>query len=134
MFLCFYKQRSQSLRERVSRIFFNRRFFDYPVSLSPSTVRNLGLFETFRIGLSYLKTKVTPAREELSLEDTVVRLRKFGPDYVGYTITTYLFFQTMAWVKAMSPSASTAGAVAPAVMACLYRKWGITVSPKVLRI
>ncbi len=39
--------------------------------------------------------------EELSLEETVERLRIFGPDYIGYTITTYLFFQTMDWIKAI---------------------------------
>ena len=33
--------------------------------------------------------------EGLTLEETVTRLKTFGPDYVGYTITTYLFFQTM---------------------------------------
>ncbi len=64
------------VRERVSRIFFNRRFFDYPVSLSPDTIRNLGLFETFRIGLSYIKKKVTPDREERSLEDFFIN--RFG--------------------------------------------------------
>jgi len=64
------------VRERVSRIFFNRRFFDYPVSLSPGTLRNLGLIETLRIGLSYLKVKLTPAREERSLEDFFIN--RFG--------------------------------------------------------
>ena len=39
--------------------------------------------------------------EELSLEETVARLNRFGPDYIGYTITTYLFFQTMDWIKAI---------------------------------
>ena len=39
--------------------------------------------------------------EGLTLEETVARLKTFGPDYVGYTITTYLFFQTMDWIKAI---------------------------------
>ena len=39
--------------------------------------------------------------EGLTLEETVTRLKTFGPDYVGYTITTYLFFQTMDWIKAI---------------------------------
>ncbi|HJN76199.1 MAG TPA: radical SAM protein [Myxococcota bacterium] len=38
---------------------------------------------------------------ELSLEETVRKLRAFGPEYVGYTITTYLFFQTLDWIKAI---------------------------------
>ncbi|MCB9745263.1 MAG: cobalamin B12-binding domain-containing protein [Alphaproteobacteria bacterium] len=39
--------------------------------------------------------------EGLSLEETVARLRRFGPDFIGYTITTYLFFQTLDWIKAI---------------------------------
>lgn len=39
--------------------------------------------------------------ENLTLEQTVARLRAFGPSYVGYTITTYLFFQTLDWIKAI---------------------------------
>ena len=39
--------------------------------------------------------------EDLTLEECVTRLRSFGPDYVGYTLTTYLFFQSMDWIKAI---------------------------------
>jgi radical SAM superfamily enzyme YgiQ (UPF0313 family) len=39
--------------------------------------------------------------ENLTVEETVARLQEFGPDYVGYTITTYLFYQTLSWVKAI---------------------------------
>jgi len=39
--------------------------------------------------------------EDLDLAQTVDRLKRFGPDYVGYTLTTYLFFQTMDWIKAI---------------------------------
>ncbi len=39
--------------------------------------------------------------EGLSLDETVERLQRFGPDYVGYTITTYLFHQTLSWVRAI---------------------------------
>jgi len=39
--------------------------------------------------------------EELTIDETVARLKRFSPDYVGYTITTYLFFQTMDWIKAI---------------------------------
>lgn len=37
--------------------------------------------------------------EGLTPEQTVARLRAFGPSYIGYTITTYLFFQTLDWIK-----------------------------------
>jgi radical SAM superfamily enzyme YgiQ (UPF0313 family) len=36
-----------------------------------------------------------------TLDETVDRLRRFGPDFIGYTITTYLFFQSMDWIKAI---------------------------------
>ena len=39
--------------------------------------------------------------EGMTLEETIVKLKEFGPDFVGYTITTYLFYQTLAWVKAI---------------------------------
>ena len=39
--------------------------------------------------------------EELTLEQTVKRLNDFSPDFVGYTLTTYLFFQSMDWIKAI---------------------------------
>lgn len=37
--------------------------------------------------------------ENLSLDETVARLQAFGPSYIGYTITTYLFYQTLSWVR-----------------------------------
>lgn len=39
--------------------------------------------------------------EEIGLDETVKRLQEFGPDFVGYTLTTYLFFQSMDWIRAI---------------------------------
>jgi radical SAM superfamily enzyme YgiQ (UPF0313 family) len=39
--------------------------------------------------------------EKLDLDQTVARLEAFGPSYIGYTITTYLFFQTLDWIRAL---------------------------------
>ena len=39
--------------------------------------------------------------ENLGLNQTVQRLQDFGPDYIGYTLTTYLFFQSLDWIKAI---------------------------------
>ena len=41
-------------RSRLSRIYFLRCLFDYPVSLSAAMLRNLGLRRATRIGWSYL--------------------------------------------------------------------------------
>ena len=43
-------------RPRVSRIFYNGKFFDYPVNLSFKTIRSLGIKDTIIAGFSYLKT------------------------------------------------------------------------------
>ena len=43
-------------RPRVSHIFYNGKFFDYPVNLSFKTIKNLGLKDTIVAGFSYLKS------------------------------------------------------------------------------
>lgn len=62
-------------RNRISRIFFNSRFFDYPISLKFKTIRNMGLCTTIIAGISYLKA-VRHKREEKSLEDFYIN--RFG--------------------------------------------------------
>ena len=41
-------------RHRVSRILFDDKFYDYPVSLKPETLKNMGFFTTIKVGFSYL--------------------------------------------------------------------------------
>jgi protoporphyrinogen oxidase len=64
------------IRQRKSRIYFLRRFFDYPISLSAATFRNLGVTRTVRCGVSYLRSALLPQREEKTLEDFIVN--RFG--------------------------------------------------------
>ncbi len=64
------------VRNRKSRIYFLRRFFDYPISMTAATFRNLGLFRTFRCGISYMRSALLPQREERTLEDFIVN--RFG--------------------------------------------------------
>jgi phytoene dehydrogenase-like protein len=64
------------LRPRKSRIYFLRRFFDYPIRLTADTLLNLGLIRTFRAGLSYMHAALFPKREEHTLEDFLVN--RFG--------------------------------------------------------
>ena len=42
------------VRPRKSRIYFLRKFFDYPIKLTTDTLRKLGLVRTMKIGVSYL--------------------------------------------------------------------------------
>ena len=64
------------LRERRSRIYFRRKFFDYPISLSPATLKNLGIPATIRIGFSYLRSALFPIKPERNLEEFFVN--RFG--------------------------------------------------------
>ena len=63
-------------RNRFSRIFFIRKFFDYPVSLNYNTLSNLGFIRTIKIGLSYIKTSFSQIKPEKSLEDFFIN--RFG--------------------------------------------------------
>ncbi len=62
-------------RNRLSRIFFKGKFFDYPVSLKMETLKNMGLGTTFAVGFSYLKSTIAK-RPEKSLEDFYIN--RFG--------------------------------------------------------
>ncbi len=64
------------VRSRLSRIFYLRRFFDYPVTLNGNTVRNLGLVRMAKIGISYVLTRLFPVRPETTLEDFFIN--RFG--------------------------------------------------------
>lgn len=44
------------IRNRVSRIYYSKHFFDYPVSLKWSTIRGMGFATTMKAGFSYLRT------------------------------------------------------------------------------
>ncbi len=48
------------IRNRLSRIYFLRKFFNYPVSLDVSTLLNLGPVRIAKIGVSYLKAQAMP--------------------------------------------------------------------------
>ena len=64
------------VRTRLSRIYFMRRFFSYPISLSVETIRNLGIPRTIGIGFSYLRSVLFPIRPEKNLEDFFIN--RFG--------------------------------------------------------
>ena len=42
------------VRDRVSRIYYNKHFFDYPVTMSAATIKNMGFLTTMKAGFSYL--------------------------------------------------------------------------------
>jgi len=66
------------IRTRLSRIFFLRKFFDYPITLNLKTVANLGLVRIFKIGWTYCWIQVFPVKEVNSLEDFFIS--RFGKE------------------------------------------------------
>lgn len=62
-------------RPRVSRIYYLRRFFDYPISLKWRTFANMGLWRTLAAGCGYIAARMHK-RPERSLEDFYVN--RFG--------------------------------------------------------
>ena len=62
-------------RNRLSRIFFKNKFFDYPVSLKYDTLKNMGIGTTIVVGCSYMKSAIFK-RKEKSLEDFYIN--RFG--------------------------------------------------------
>jgi protoporphyrinogen oxidase len=66
------------IRKRISRIFFLRKFFDYPVSLNAGTFRNLGVARVVKIGISYVWIRLFPIKKERSLEDFF--MNRFGKE------------------------------------------------------
>ena len=64
------------IRNRLSRIYFLRKFFNYPISFSIDTLSKLGIAKTARIAISYMRAAVFPIRPECSLEDFFIN--RFG--------------------------------------------------------
>ncbi len=66
------------LRARKSRIYYLRRFFDYPISLSKDTILKLGLWRTFKIGMSYFQSVLFPLKDVETLEQFFIN--RFGKE------------------------------------------------------
>jgi protoporphyrinogen oxidase len=64
------------IRPRRSRIYYLRKFFDYPITLTANTLKNLGLVRMVRVGTSYAISRVRQVKPEKSLEDFLIN--RFG--------------------------------------------------------
>ncbi len=74
-------------RRRVSRIYYKRKFFDYPVKMNLNTIINMGLFTTMQAGFSYIFA-ILRKLPETSLENFYIN--RFGRKlysmfFEGYT-------------------------------------------------
>jgi protoporphyrinogen oxidase len=66
------------IRTRLSRIFFLRKFFDYPITLNGKTISNLGIIRIIKIGWSYIWIQIFPVKNVNSLEDFFIS--RFGKE------------------------------------------------------
>ena len=74
------------LRNRVSRIYYLKKFFDYPVSMKKETFANMGFVRTMKAGFSYLKTIFVKKKED-SLENFYIN--RFGKVLYGMFFEKY---------------------------------------------
>lgn len=63
------------IRNRVSRIYYLKKFFDYPITMKKETFTNMGIKRTIKSGFSYLKSTIVK-KEENSLENFYIN--RFG--------------------------------------------------------
>jgi protoporphyrinogen oxidase len=72
------EDRVMLIKNRLTRIFFLRKFFDYPISLNIKTLTNLGLIRIFKITGTFLWIKIFPVKNIISLEDFFIS--RFGKE------------------------------------------------------
>ena len=73
-------------RSRMSHIFYNRKFFHYPLKPADALLK-LGPFRATTILLSYIKARLMPIKPERSFEDWVVN--RFGRQLFEIFFKTY---------------------------------------------
>ncbi|MDE6021783.1 MAG: NAD(P)/FAD-dependent oxidoreductase [Ruminococcus sp.] len=81
-----HENRVMLKRCRVSRILFNDKFYDYPVSLKPETIRNFGFLTTMKVGFSYIAS-VIHKRPETNLENFYINC--FGKELYAMFFENY---------------------------------------------
>ncbi|MDB4899542.1 MAG: amine oxidase, partial [Gemmatimonadetes bacterium] len=63
-------------RPRLSRIYYKRHFFPYPIGITFTVGRRLGLLNTALIGISYCKAQLMPLKDESFLDSFFIN--RFG--------------------------------------------------------
>lgn len=76
------------VRSRLSRIFYEGKFYSYPIKADVSTALKLGPGRVTKMMASYMRARATPIRPESSLEDFMIN--RFGRElyetfFKGYT-------------------------------------------------
>jgi len=92
------------IRNRISRIYYLNKFFDYPISLKFETFKNLGFVRTIKSGFSYLWSMIFKKKED-SLENFYIN--RFGK--VLYSIFFEKYTEKL-WGRAPSEISADWGA------------------------
>ena len=58
------EDRVMLVRHRVSRIYYLKKFFDYPVSMKWQTFKNMGFVRTMKAGFSYIYSALFKRKED----------------------------------------------------------------------
>lgn len=74
------------VRQRVSRIYYKGKFFDYPISLKWDTIKSMGFLTTVCAGFSYLKAVVFK-KAETNLENFYIN--RFGKKLYSMFFESY---------------------------------------------
>ncbi|HEV7887683.1 MAG TPA: NAD(P)/FAD-dependent oxidoreductase [Acidimicrobiales bacterium] len=74
------------MRPRMSRIYYNHKFYDYPLKAS-NALKNLGVLEALRCVLSYVWARVRPPKDQSTLEGWVAA--RFGFRLYSIFFKTY---------------------------------------------
>lgn len=91
-------------RQRVSRILYLRKFFDYPISFKLETMKNLGFKRLTMAGFGYIKSAIFK-RKEVTLEDFMIN--RFGKPLYGMFFRDY---NTKVWGKSPAEMSAEWGA------------------------
>ncbi len=81
------EDRVMLVRRRISRIYFNKHFFDYPISMKWDTIKNMGFATTMAAGFSYLKSAMFKLPEDNLNNFYINRFGKklYSMFFEGYT-------------------------------------------------
>ena len=74
------------LRPRMSRIYYNGKYYDYPLKAS-NALGNLGIIESPRCVLSYIWARINPPKDQSTLEGWIVA--RFGWRLYNHFFKTY---------------------------------------------
>jgi protoporphyrinogen oxidase len=119
------------VRRRLSRIYFDGKFFDYPLKANFETALKLGLWRCAQFGASYAWAMLFPRRPEKSLEDFFINrfgrrlYLQFFKEYTEKVWGTPCDRISAEWGAQRVKSLSIAGALLHAVLKPFRRGGGL---------